>query len=236
MALATTRRLRLTSSFVPSSGGRLSWRARIGWALLALMCLGIAAYSARYLLNPPTTPQEALGNPLGVPWLAIHVGGAVTALLVGSLQFLPALRRNAGPLHRWTGRIYVVGVLIGGIAGLILTPGSFAGPIATAGFGALAVLWIGFTLMGWRAAAQGRLVDHRRWMIRSWALKLAAVTLRIYLPSVMILDLPFLESYRAISFLCWVPNLLLVEAWLKIFGWEASPQISPRSSQVIQRA
>ena len=44
---------------------------------------------------------------------------------------------------------------------------------------------------------------------------LAAVTLRIYLPLVMILDLPFLPSYRAISFLAWVPNLMLAELWLR---------------------
>lgn len=215
MGLDATRRPRLTSSLLSPPGDRLSWPARIGWTVLVLLCLGIAAYSARYLMNPPTTPQEALGNPLGVPWLVVHVAGAVIALLVGSLQFLPGLRRGTRKPHRWTGRVYVAGCLIGGVAGLILAPGSFAGPIATAGFGTLAVLWIGFTLLGWRAATQGRFDAHRRWMIRSWALTLAAVTLRIYLPTVMVLDLPFLPSYRAISFLCWVPNLLLAEVWLR---------------------
>jgi hypothetical protein len=51
-------------------------------------------------------------------------------------------------------------------------------------------------------------------MVRSWALTLAAVTLRIYLPMVMIFDLPFLPWYRAISFLAWAPNLMLAELWL----------------------
>lgn len=52
-------------------------------------------------------------------------------------------------------------------------------------------------------------------MIRSWALTLAAVTLRVYLPLVMALDLPFLPWYRAISFLAWVPNLIVAELWLR---------------------
>lgn len=194
----------------------LSWPARIGWALLAILCVGVGVYSARYLLSPPQTPAQALGNPLGVPWLVIHIAGAVTALAVGSLQFLPRLRRGASPPHRWTGRIYVAGCLIGGVAGLILSPGSSAGPIASAGFGSLAILWIVVTLLGWRAAVQGRLVEHRRWMIRSRALTLAAVTLRIYLPLVMIFDLPFLPWYRAISFLAWVPNLIVAELWLRV--------------------
>jgi len=199
---------------------KMSWPARIGWTLVALLCLGIAAYASKYLLNPPQTPEQALGNPLGVPWLFIHIAGAATALIVGSFQFLPALRRGSSPPHRWTGRVYVAGCLVGGTAGLILAPGSFAGPIATAGFGSLAVLWIAFTVLGWRAAMQGRIIEHRRWMIRSWALTLAAVTLRIYLPLVEVFDLPFLPWYRAISFLAWVPNLMLAELWLR---WKPRP-------------
>ncbi len=189
------------------------WPARVFWLLAALLCLGVAAYSARYLLHPPTTPKEALGNRLGVPWLVIHIAGAVTALVLGSLQFLPVLHRAGA--HRWIGRTYVLACLVGGAAGLILAPGSSAGPIASAGFGSLAVLWIAVNLLGWRAALQGRFAEHRRWMIRSWALTLAAVTLRLYLPTVLVLDLPFLPWYRAISFLCWVPNLMIAELYLR---------------------
>lgn len=205
----------MTTADAPPPGRNMTWPARIGWVLVALLCVGISAYSARYLLNPPATPAEALGNPIGVPWLFVHVAGAVTALLVGSAQFLPAMRKGSSPLHRWTGRVYVAGCLVGGGAGLILSFGSSAGPIATAGFGALAVLWLAFTLLGWRAAMQGRIAEHRRWVIRSWALTLAAVTLRIYLPLVAIFGLEFLPWYRAISFLAWVPNLVVAELWLR---------------------
>lgn len=193
----------------------MSWPARLGWLLLALLCLGVAAYSARYLADPPRSAQEALGNPLGVPWLVVHVAASVIALALGSLQFIPRLRRGAGPPHRWVGRLYVVCCLVGGAAGLVLSLGSSAGPIATAGFGVLAVLWIAVNLLGWRAAIKGRMDEHRRWMIRSWALTLAAVTLRLYLPMVMLLELPFLPWYRAIAFLCWVPNLVAAEFWLR---------------------
>lgn len=52
-------------------------------------------------------------------------------------------------------------------------------------------------------------------MIRSWALTLASVTLRLYLPTVSVLDLPFLPAYRAVAILCWVPNLIAAELWLR---------------------
>jgi ABC-type spermidine/putrescine transport system permease subunit II len=54
---------------------------------------------------------------------------------------------------------------------------------------------------------------HRRWMIRSFALTFAAVTLRLYLPLGFLLPVSFDDAYRVISFLCWVPNLLAAE-WL----------------------
>ena len=49
-------------------------------------------------------------------------------------------------------------------------------------------------------------------MIRSFALTFAAVTLRIYLPLFAgVLKLDFVQSFDTISWLCWVPNLLVAE-------------------------
>ena len=72
--------------------------------------------------------------------------------------------------------------------------------------------------MGWRQAVAGQYATHRRWMIRSLSLTFAAVTLRLMLPMIPLTGLAFVEGYRAISFLCWVPNLLLAELWLRTVG------------------
>ena len=58
-------------------------------------------------------------------------------------------------------------------------------------------------------------VAHRKWMIRSFALTFAAVTLRLYLPIAQLLPIEFDNAYRVISFLCWVPNLIVAEAYLR---------------------
>jgi hypothetical protein len=62
---------------------------------------------------------------------------------------------------------------------------------------------------------QLRFVQHRAWMIRSFALTFAAVTLRLYLPLAALLSINFVDAYRAISFLAWLPNLLVVEIYLR---------------------
>ena len=52
-------------------------------------------------------------------------------------------------------------------------------------------------------------------MIRSFALTFAAVTLRLYLPLIPLLGLSFIDGYRAVSFLCWIPNLIIAELYLR---------------------
>ena len=51
-------------------------------------------------------------------------------------------------------------------------------------------------------------------MVRSVALTLSAVTLRLYLGGATALGADFDAVYPAIAWLCWVPNLVLAQWWL----------------------
>ena len=187
----------------------------IGWGVCGLLCVGVALVSYRYLFGNPDVPPVIAGNAWRNPWLLVHVAGAATALLVGPLQFSARLRNRFRTIHRLNGRVYVAACLVGGVAGFVLALGASTGLISTLGFGSLAVLWIITTSLAWRRAVQGRFIEHRAWMIRSFALTFAAVTLRLYLPLASLLSLNFVDAYVAISFLCWVPNLALVELYLR---------------------
>ena len=184
-------------------------------ALGGFLCVALALVSFRYLLRFGGTPPVIEGNLFIEPWLMVHVAGAATALLIGPWQFSSKLRNQLPTLHRWIGRTYVVSCLVGGAAGFLLALGASTGPISTVGFGSLAVLWIVTTSLAWRRAVQSRFIEHRAWMIRSFALTFAAVTLRLYLPLIFVFQVGFDDAYRAISFLCWVPNLLIAELYLR---------------------
>ncbi|HTO03553.1 MAG TPA: DUF2306 domain-containing protein [Opitutus sp.] len=56
---------------------------------------------------------------------------------------------------------------------------------------------------------------HRLWMVRNFALALAAVTLRLYLPASAVAGVRFEEFYPAIAWICWVPNLIVAEWFIK---------------------
>lgn len=201
--------------------------AATAW-ILVVLALAIGPFSYRYLIpGAPLGSPSILANSFaryGV--LTVHAGLAATALLLGPLQFFARIRMAHPRWHRRIGTVYVMCCLGAGAAGLLLALGSTEGPVASAGFGLLALAWIGATANAWRLARAGDFVRHRRWMIRSYALTFAAVTLRVYLPIVEIARLDFDWSYRAISFLCWVPNLVVVELWLRRPGFRTIPPIA----------
>ena len=199
-------------------------------ATVLAMVIALTAY--RYLLpGMPGAPANVLANQFArTGALVLHAGVSATALSLGALQFFPRIRARWPAWHRRAGTVYVICCLIGGVAALLLALGTSAGPIGTAGFGLLGLAWLGTTAQAWRYARARDFVRHRRWMVRSYALTFAAVTLRIYLPIVFIAHWDADIGYRAISWLCWVPNLVVAELWLRSgAGVRTSPPIAAAS-------
>jgi len=183
--------------------------------LTTLLSVAISVVSYRYLGPTDDIPSQIQANDFLHPWLAVHAAGAATALLLGPFQFFPKLRARYLRLHRWSGRVYVLGCTAGGMSGFLLAMGASTGPVTMAGFGLLAVIWLVTTSLAWLRAVQRQIAAHKAWMIRSFALTLAAVTLRLYLLAADSLALPEMPSYQLIAFLCWVPNLVLAELYLR---------------------
>jgi hypothetical protein len=112
------------------------------------------------------------------------------------------------------GRLYLLEVGLGSIVGFVMACVSSEGMPTHLGFGILAVLWFTTGLEAYRSVRRGDIQAHREWMIRNFALTLAAVTLRIELPVMLaLLHWPFRVSYITVSWLCWVPNILIAE-WM----------------------
>ncbi|HEY6644832.1 DUF2306 domain-containing protein [Povalibacter sp.] len=204
-------------------------RARsVAWWTMALLALGVAGYALHLVLVPGARPPLAQALLVKSPVAAFsHFIGGALALAVGVFQLNTRLRVRFASLHRWFGRIYVLAVLFGGIAGFTLAVHSTGGPFVQWGFGLLAVSWLGSTFGAYRYIRRRNLAAHRDWMIRSYALTLAAVTVRLYLPSAQLADLPMAMAYPAIAWLSWVPNLLLAE-W--IIRSRRAPAVLPGSA------
>ena len=150
-------------------------------------------------------------------WLAIlHILPAIIALMIGPLQFSGTVRKFAPRLHIVTGRVYVFSVLASASGALAITPFSFGGVGNAVGFGLLAIAWTAATVTAVWHIQHGRISKHRVWMILSYALTLAGVTLRIQL-AVLIgpIGFSFSQAYSVAAWSSWIPNLMVAAMWIR---------------------
>jgi uncharacterized membrane protein len=199
--------------------------SRILLIALIASATAIGLWSLRYLL--PSQPQaihfENFTDRHGA--FTLHAAFASIALLVGPWQFLPSVLFRRRWLHRLLGWIYLSAVALGWLASLPLALHAHTGAAASAGFQTLGIAWLTCTLLGFLHVRAGRIVEHRRWMIRSYALTTAAITLRLYILGSDVLHIPLGRSYPYIAWLCWIPNVLIAQ-WLIRITATSLPSVS----------
>jgi uncharacterized membrane protein len=183
-----------------------------GWGAMFTLAALVSIYALAALAFPALRSEIIRGRLVTLPLaLVAHLAASAVALVAGALQHHRGLRDRHRAFHRALGRVYVACVLFGGAAALVLATESVGGPVTHVAFALLAVLWMTSTGIAFGHVRAGRIALHRAWMTRSYSLTLAAVTLRLYLAASLVLGLPYVESYQAIAWLCWVPNLVLIE-------------------------
>jgi uncharacterized membrane protein len=188
--MSTEHRTRATRGTDPNDGST----ARVGsrrdrprsWqvpsALVALSAVPLTAGTLRLiqLAGGPTliaADHRFSGFPLP---LVVHILGATVFALVGAFQFVPRLRRRHPGWHRRAGRVLTVAGLM--VAGSALWMTLFYLPQPGTGH-LLYVLRLGFgsamagcLVLGFAAIRRRDIAAHQAWMIRAYAIALAAGT------------------------------------------------------------
>ena len=206
-----------TGSASPAEPARRRGTPRVWWLIL-LLSLMIVSYALAYVIRGEKMFFGEVGAGFRQrPWgILAHAFVAMFALGIGPFQFRESLRLRRLPLHRTLGKIYVVAALLTGITGLYMAVYSFGGMITHAGFGLLAAGVVITTTVAYRRIRALDTVAHREWMIRSFSLIFAAVTLRILLPLLITAYRGAFEpAYLWVSWLCWVPNVLWAEWYIR---------------------
>lgn len=117
-------------------------------------------------------------------------------------------------VHRFFGYAYVLVVVIfSGPAAFMMGWHANGGLPARTSFTLLAFLWVVFTASAWYYAVKRKFVVHRDFMIRSYALTLSAITLRLYTILFHSLEIHArpIDIYITTAWLSWVPNLIIAE-------------------------
>jgi uncharacterized membrane protein len=181
-------------------------------ALLALWFIGRSAL-------PYFEVSQAHYGPYFWPrrWgLVLHIAGGITALTVGLVQLWLGLTNRVAALHRAVGKLYVGVIVIASSAGFYLAltiPGN--APYA-AGLFFLCVAWVVTTSMAVLAIRRRNLLQHREWMMRSYAVTFAFVTFRFGVETLMSQGLATGDAQAIMAWACWAIPLLLLESLMQL--------------------
>jgi len=167
------------------------------------------------------------------PLLVTHIFLGSVALVTACLQVWPWMRQNHPAVHRNAGRVYVCAVLAASPCALVIAPLGALGPNQQVPITMLALMWPAATIIGYRMGRKLRFDEHRKWMIRSFALSfsivtqrpLGAVCVQVFAPGptnpASISDQAAIAQAMGVSFwLSWILNLLAAELWIRHRGSE----------------
>lgn len=154
--------------------------------------------------------------PFYLPIFYTHVVSTIFVLLGGFTQFNSFVLKKYPKIHRNMGKLYVFVILF-----LAAPSGFFIGLHANGGlyskisFVTLSILWFFFTLKGFIAIKNKKIILHKSFMLRSFALTFSAITLRFWKVILVYLFHPSpMDVYQIIAWLGWIPNILIVEYYI----------------------
>lgn len=148
----------------------------------------------------------------------LHVFSSSFIILAGLFQFNRYIIHKQKKIHKICGYIYIsLLLLLSGPASLIMGLYANGGVFVQISFILLALLWIGCTFFALYFVLTKNYEAHGRFLLRSYALTLSAITLRLYLFLFDYFRLPLgpIESYTLVAYLSWIPNLIVAEIVIK---------------------
>ena len=190
---------------------------KISWILFVTLAIVIGLYPGIYFLIPrefgllSSKKPELLNSIFWNIGFYTHIISGGLALLVGWIQFSSKMRTRNILLHKQVGKFYLIAVFLSSIAGIYIGFYATGGIISPLGFISLGIIWFYTTLMAYLHIRNKRIEQHQKMMIYSYAACFAAVTLRIWLPILIMIFGDFNKAYVIVAWLCWVPNLLLAK-------------------------
>ncbi|MFC4740882.1 DUF2306 domain-containing protein [Flavobacterium ponti] len=148
-----------------------------------------------------------------------HVYTSIFLIAFGWIQFSSFIRKKYSKLHRNFGKLYIVIILLfSGPSGLIMSYYANGGIISQIAFIILSVLWLLFTYLSFYYVRRLDFINHQKFAIRSFALTLSAISLRLFKFIIVFLFQPFpMNTYRIVSWLGWTFNLVLAEIIIVYF-------------------
>ena len=195
---------------IHSSGGRNRIVTVIWLIVLAIGAYFVWDNVPRYL----TLNEESYG-PYYWPraaYLLPHILGGLVAIVIGPFQFWSRIRNRFPKFHRISGRVYLIAILVGAVAGIAMALTSARGTAYASGLFGLGIAWLATSGMALAAIRRRHFIQHKQWMIRSYVVTFAFVSFRIVDDTLVYFEIgKRLDNLPMLAWGCWAVPLLVTE-------------------------
>ncbi|MBT4775788.1 MAG: DUF2306 domain-containing protein [Crocinitomicaceae bacterium] len=189
-----------------------------GWLIVVffascLIIIALSYFSFNLNFHFLRSKQDLLSNTIWLASFYLHLLFGVVAILSGIPLFFNRLIPFKSNLHQILGRVYILSILlITGPTGFYLSFFAEGGIYATIGFLCMTMAWMVPTYLAFVFAVKKKIEAHYLWMIRSLALTLSGVTLRLLTPfGSHILELDEDSNFILTAYLSWMINWGIAE-------------------------
>lgn len=157
--------------------------------------------------------QDVISKPYYQISFFTHVYTAIFVLLLGFFQFSKRLRKKYPKSHQAFGKLYIgLIILLSGPSGFVMGIHANGGIYSQASFCLLSLLWVYFTVQAYRYARKKEWRLHSKFIYRSYALTLSALSLRLFKWVIATtVALPPMDIYKIVAWAGWLVNLLIAE-------------------------
>lgn len=222
---------------IPQQLAATRWWRR-PWMIPLVIMFGVflaVKLPAWLTFDPAKAPEPLAGNVTFHYWIMVaHILLGTVTLVTLTLQVWPWLRRRHRRVHRVSGRIYVfAGILPTATLALVLTAIGDQSTFGQIGTTIWALLAIGTTIVGYRAARRRRFRQHRIWMLFSFGMATNIITSRVF--TYLVFSIPvigpkivgFTQAELEGAWLSWMINAALVFWFLRRTAGAAKRRARP---------
>ena len=185
------------------------------WVIIVILAILVGSIPIIYLAYGVSEGYLSLKKPevlRSIAWkifLYIHMISGGMAILIGWIQFSKKLLQKRPAWHRTIGKTYLVSALLCAISGFYVGIFATGGWIPSAGFITVSCIYFYTSWMGFVHIKNKQIIKHQNMMTYSYAVCLAAVSLRLSTPIAYLLGFDYISSYSVIAWSAWIPNLLI---------------------------
>lgn len=199
---------------------RREWLIPAGLILLtAIPALAGSLRIAQLSTAAPITPENERFFASPAP-VAVHIVSATIYCVLGAFQFVPGLRRRRPGWHRGAGRLLVPAGLAAALSGLWMTilypKPADVGDLLTGVRIVVGVAMVAGIVVAVTAIRRGNVARHRAWMMRAYALGIAAGTQAFTAVPWVIVAGELDQRAKTLSMVAgWVINLAVAEWFIR---------------------